>query len=221
MAIILNMTQYRRVDALSDFQVGEDVDFFYPIVGDKGYRVVGTVTNIFVNREHAEDTYIRVKMNGIEGDYPISEIVLPEDLELGVKVMCGAGAVLPKYATPGSSGFDFIALEHVVLNRFIPTVVGTGLYFEIPTGYELQVRGRSGLALKGITISNGVGTVDSDYRGEVGIILTNISQTPYMIEAGDKIAQGIIAPIARPELTQSDSLSATVRGVGGYGSTGR
>jgi dUTP pyrophosphatase len=99
--------------------------------------------------------------------------------------------------------------------------VGTGLYLEIPVGYEAQVRPRSGLALKhGVTVLNAPGTIDADYRGEVGVILVNLSDSPFEIKVGDRIAQLVISPVARAEFEDASGLTATERGAGGFGSTG-
>ncbi|HOK19045.1 MAG TPA: dUTP diphosphatase [Thermosynergistes sp.] len=128
---------------------------------------------------------------------------------------------LPSYATFGASGVDLRAAEEVTINPGEWVSVGTGLYIELPPGYEGQVRPRSGLALRwGGTVLNAPGTVDSDYRGEVRVILINHGKDPFHIEVGDRIAQLVIAPVARGELQVADELSSTERGKGGFGSTG-
>jgi dUTP pyrophosphatase len=136
-------------------------------------------------------------------------------------------AIIPVYAKPGDSGFDICACmpDHygngVQLQYRDQWAVPTGLAFEIPEGYELQIRPRSGLASKnGITVLNAPGTVDSGYRGEVGVILINHSTAPFTITHGMKIAQGVICPVVRAELVESDELGDTERGDGGFGSTG-
>ena len=130
---------------------------------------------------------------------------------------------LPQYQTPGSAGMDLrAALGEVVTipageRRFVPT----GLAIEIPPGYEGQVRPRSGLALRhGVGIVNAPGTIDSDYRGEIGIVLVNHGSEPFVVEPLARIAQLVIAPFARAELAVVEALDATERGAGGYGSTG-
>lgn len=130
-------------------------------------------------------------------------------------------ATLPVYATPGSSGFDLSILQDLTLYPREVKLVPTGLAFEIPEGYELQIRPRSGLSLKtSLRIANSPGTVDSDYRGEVSIIVENTAQGGLLnLTAGQKIAQGVIVPIIRAEL-EFDDLNETVRGSGGFGSTG-
>jgi dUTP pyrophosphatase len=133
----------------------------------------------------------------------------------------------PEYATDGASGFDLRANleESVTLQPMERKLIPTGLYFEIPSNFEIQVRPRSGLALKkGITVLNTPGTVDADYRGEVGIILINLSNEPFVIEHGERIAQAVIATVTAKQiisLEQVDSIDEnTDRGTGGFGSTG-
>ncbi len=136
-------------------------------------------------------------------------------------------AVVPKYATPGSSGFDLVAIEDVIIPSGETKLVKTGLAISVGEGYELQVRPRSGLSLKTfLRVSNSPGTVDSDFIGEVCVIMTNTqdvsrSQLPITIKKGDRIAQGVVCPVIQVEFEEVDSLEATVRGTGGYGSTGK
>jgi len=130
---------------------------------------------------------------------------------------------LPAYQTPGSAGLDLCAAlpEPVQLAPGERRLIPTGLVLEIPTGYEGQVRPRSGLALKhGITVVNSPGTIDADFRGEVGIVLINHGSAPYVVEPLSRIAQLVFAKVEQFELELSDSLSETSRGSGGYGSTG-
>lgn len=129
---------------------------------------------------------------------------------------------LPAYETPGSAGMDLRAAEELLIVPGGWVSVGTGLFLEIPEGYEAQVRPRSGLALKkGITVLNAPGTIDSDYRGEVRVILINHSGEEFQVRAGDRIAQMVIAPVVQAALDETDKLNATLRGPGGFGSTGR
>ncbi|MDL2298720.1 dUTP diphosphatase [Synergistaceae bacterium OttesenSCG-928-D05] len=142
--------------------------------------------------------------------------------KLIVKVKASGDVTLPAYATPGSSGMDLRASEHAVIPAGGYGAVGTGLYLEMPTGVEAQVRPRSGLALKqGITVLNSPGTVDSDYRGEVRIILVNHSKTDFKIEPGDRIAQMVFATVTQVELQRVDEIDETERSSGGFGSTGK
>jgi dUTP pyrophosphatase len=130
---------------------------------------------------------------------------------------------LPAYATEGSAGMDIRAhLESpVTLQPLERSLIATGLFIELPSGYEAQIRPRSGLAVKqGITCLNTPGTIDSDYRGEVKVILINLSDIPQMIAPGDRIAQMIIAKTERAELFLVQQLNDTVRGAGGFGHTG-
>jgi dUTP pyrophosphatase len=134
----------------------------------------------------------------------------------------GEGLPLPAYATPGAAGMDIVAAEALALQPGQRHAVATGFAIAIPEGHEVQVRPRSGLALKhGITCLNTPGTIDSDYRGEVKVILANLGQDPFQVVRGERIAQLVPAPMLRAELTEVDSLDPTARGIGGFGSTGR
>ena len=133
------------------------------------------------------------------------------------------GLPLPQYATADSAGMDLLAAVHedVILRPMERVLVPTGIAIALPAGYEAQVRPRSGLALKhGITVLNTPGTVDADYRGEVGVILINLSHTPFVVPRGMRIAQMIIAPYTRAVWEVVDTLPDTQRGSGGFGSTG-
>ncbi len=135
---------------------------------------------------------------------------------------------LPGYETEGSAGMDIRAnfpaetrAEGITLAVGARALIPTGLKFEIPLGYEVQIRPRSGLALKhGVTLVNAPGTIDSDYRGEVGMILINLGDEPFRITHGERVAQMVFAQVARCEITEVTSLTSTERGVGGFGSTG-
>jgi len=130
---------------------------------------------------------------------------------------------LPSYATPGSVGLDLCAAveDGVVLEPGERALIPTGLIIEIPEGYEGQIRPRSGLALKkGITVLNSPGTIDSDYRGEVKVILINLGKEKVEIKRGERIAQLVIAPVVRVDLEETPDISETLRGGGGFGSTG-
>lgn len=131
---------------------------------------------------------------------------------------------LPAYETIGSAGLDIRAFieETIVLKPFERKLIKTGLFLEIPVGYEAQVRPRSGFALKnGVTVLNTPGTIDADYRGEVGVILINLSQENVEIHSGDRIAQLVFAKVEQADWTQVEMLSETERGEGGFGSTGK
>lgn len=128
---------------------------------------------------------------------------------------------LPAYQTEHSAGMDLVASHGASIGPMNRVLVGTGLAFEIPVGCEGQIRPRSGLAANhGVTVLNSPGTIDADYRGELKVLLVNLSQTPFRIEAGDRIAQFVIAPVLRCGLDVVDELQATERGAGGFGSTG-
>jgi dUTP pyrophosphatase len=139
-----------------------------------------------------------------------------------VRLPHGADLPLPAYATVGAAGMDVVAAEDVTIPPGGRHAVATGFAFAIPDGYEVQVRPRSGLALKhGVTCLNTPGTIDSDYRGEVKVILANLGDAPFPIRRGERIAQLVPAPVLRAELAEVDALDATARGAGGFGSTGR
>lgn len=132
-------------------------------------------------------------------------------------------AQLPTYATDGAAGMDLYAAneEPITLAPLERKLVPLGFTMELPSGYETQIRPRSGMAIKrGITLSNCVGTVDEDYRGEVCVGLVNLSREDYTIQKGDRITQMVIAPVTRAIITEADELAETVRGEGGFGSTG-
>lgn len=134
----------------------------------------------------------------------------------------GEGLPPPAYATDGAAGMDVVAAEDVTLAPGARHAVATGYAMAIPAGYEVQVRPRSGLALKhGITCLNTPGTIDSDYRGEVKVILANLGSEPFEVKRGERIAQLVPAPVQHATLDLVDDLDATTRGSGGFGSTGR
>jgi dUTP pyrophosphatase len=143
--------------------------------------------------------------------------------KIDVKVIASEGAVIPSYKTDGAAGADVCALlkEPVTILPGAFEMLPTGLFFEIPQGYEIQVRPRSGLAAKnGITVLNTPGTIDSDYRGELKIILINLGHEPFIVNNGERIAQIIVSPVTVADFKLTDSLSDTERGEKGFGSTG-
>ena len=140
-----------------------------------------------------------------------------------VKVINRSQHDLPKYETAASAGIDLRAnlAKAYTLQPLERTLVQTGLFLEIPVGYEAQVRPRSGLALKkGITVLNTPGTIDADYRGEIGVVLVNISNQPFVINDGERIAQLVFTKVEQAEFLEVEELSSTERGAGGFGSTG-
>lgn len=142
---------------------------------------------------------------------------------LKVKVVNKSKHPLPQYATEGAAGMDLRANidEPIVLKPLERKLIPTGLYISLPVGYEAQVRPRSGLALKhGICVTNTPGTVDADYRGQVGVILINLSNEDFVVEDGERIAQMVIAKHERAEWLPVEELDETERGAGGYGHTG-
>lgn len=134
----------------------------------------------------------------------------------------GEGLPLPAYASDGAAGLDIVSAEDLTLDPGERHAVATGFAIAIPPGFEVQVRPRSGLALKhGITCLNTPGTIDSDYRGEVKVILANLGSEPFEVRRGERIAQLVPAPVLRAAFVEVDSLDSTGRGAGGFGSTGR
>ena len=140
-----------------------------------------------------------------------------------IKIINKSNHELPHYETIASAGMDLRAniTEAITLKPLARTIVKTGLFIELPIGFEAQVRPRSGLAAKkGVTVLNAPGTIDADYRGEIGVILVNISNEDFVIENGERIAQLVIAKHERAEWKEVEVLSDTDRGAGGFGSTG-
>ncbi|MBJ2161125.1 MAG: dUTP diphosphatase [Muribaculaceae bacterium] len=140
-----------------------------------------------------------------------------------IRVINTSGNPLPEYATASSAGMDIRAMlgEPVVLMPGQRTLVPTGLKVEIPDGYEMQLRPRSGLALRsGITLVNTPGTIDADYRGEIGVILINLSQEPFTINPGERICQAVVAPVVHIQWEEASDLTESERGAGGFGHSG-
>ena len=146
-----------------------------------------------------------------------------------ILILKDAGAdpdlALPAYETPGAAGADLrddLAGAEITLAPLQRALIPTGLRMQIPPGFEVQVRARSGAALRdGLSLVNGVGTIDADYRGPLGVIAINLSDQPLVIRHGDRIAQIVVAPVVQARFIASDSLDETARGSGGFGSTGR
>lgn len=148
---------------------------------------------------------------------------LQHDNMVTVKIINKGKQPMPAYATPQSAGMDLRANieESFILKPLQRRLVPTGLYIALPEGYEAQVRPRSGLALKhGITVLNSPGTIDADYRGELGIVLVNLSDTDFTVNPGERIAQMVIAKCEQATLIEVEQLDETERGAGGYGHTG-
>ncbi len=142
---------------------------------------------------------------------------------MNVKIINKSDNPLPKYATQSSAGVDLYANndEPLKLSSLERTLVPTGIFIELPVGYEAQVRPRSGLAVKnGVTVLNSPGTIDADYRGEIKVILVNLSNEDFIIKKGDRIAQMIISKYQQVDWQETDKLSETSRGAGGFGHTG-
>lgn len=145
---------------------------------------------------------------------------LPVNVEVK-RLPHGEGLPLPAYATSGAAGMDVVSAEDVAIAPGARHAVATGLSVAIPLGYEIQVRPRSGLAFKhGITVPNTPGTIDSDYRGELKVLLINHGTEPFEIARGDRVAQLVLAPVVQAAWSEVEELDATERGAGGFGSTG-
>ena len=147
---------------------------------------------------------------------------LPEQVPVRVRRLPhGEGLALPAYATDGAAGMDVLAAEEVTIAPGHRYAVATGLAVAIPQGYEIQVRPRSGLALKhGLTVANTPGTIDSDYRGELKVIMINHGAESFAIARGDRVAQLVLAPVTQATWDEVEELDATARGASGFGSTG-
>jgi dUTP pyrophosphatase len=142
-------------------------------------------------------------------------------MKLKIKKL-NSDAIIPAYQTKEAAGFDLHSIEDVIINPGERKLIGTGLAFEIEKGYEIQIRPRSGLAYKhGITVLNTPGTIDSDYRGEIKVLLINHAKEAFEIKKGDRIAQAVVAPVIQAEIIEVEKLSDTERGSGGFGSTGK
>jgi dUTP pyrophosphatase len=145
----------------------------------------------------------------------------PEVPVLVKRLPHGEGLPLPAYATEGAAGMDVVSAEDLELAPGARHAVATGISIAIPAGYEIQVRPRSGLALKhGVTVPNTPGTIDSDYRGELKVIMINLGTESFSIRRGDRVAQLVLAPVTRGTWLEVEELDATARGEGGFGSTG-
>ena len=146
---------------------------------------------------------------------------MTENLVLKIKRM-HKNAKIPFYAKPGDAGMDLCSVASYLINPHERVLVATGWAVEVPLGYEMQIRPRSGLALKeGITVLNTPGTIDSGYRNEIGVILQNHSNKPYQVNEGDRIAQAVIKKVETVQILEVDELSSSERGKGGFGSTGK
>lgn len=144
--------------------------------------------------------------------------------KITVKCVASKGAIIPEYKTAGAAGADLYAFldSPVTILPGKSAMIPTGLFFEIPEGYEIQVRPRSGLAAKnGVTVLNTPGTIDSDYRGEIKVILINLGDKEFVVNNGERIAQMVIAPVIQAAFEITENLSQTERGAGGFGSTGK
>ena len=138
-----------------------------------------------------------------------------------VKVINRSGNPLPEYKTIGAAAADIASDEDVVLEAGETLPIRTGLYVEVPDGWQISIRSRSGMSTMGVVVANAPATIDCDYRGEVKVILSNTGRSPVMINAGDRIAQLLLEPVTHIQWVDADELSATERGEGGLGHTGR
>jgi dUTP pyrophosphatase len=141
-------------------------------------------------------------------------------LSLNLNIKLGPNGIIPTYATDGAACFDIYSAEYCCWEAGMTVTISTDLYVEVPSGYEMQIRSRSGSSIRGVVVANAPGTIDSDYRGEVKIILHNQSMWPVQVRKGERIAQGCISPVQRVSFTEVEELNCTQRGAGGFGSTG-
>jgi dUTP pyrophosphatase len=146
---------------------------------------------------------------------------IASDKRIKVAIKSEDGKLIPQYATKGSVGVDLKAKKRVQCPPGEVTQIGTGIYVEVPEGYELQIRARSGLAKQGLIVANAPGTIDSDYRGEIIVLMFNLTNTVFTFEHGERIAQAVLSPVARIEWERKKELGDTDRGNGGFGSTGK
>lgn len=149
-----------------------------------------------------------------------SESVSVEQVNVRIKLL-DKKAIIPQYKSELAAGADLHSVEEVFLDPHETKLVKTGIAIEIPVGFEVQIRPRSGLAKKGITVANAPGTIDADYRGEIGVLLTNLNSTATeKLKVGTRIAQMVVCPVKQAKFTLVESLTDTKRGSGGFGSTG-
>lgn len=139
---------------------------------------------------------------------------------MNIKIKLGPNGIIPTYATDGSACFDIYSAEYCCWEAGMTVTISTDLYVEVPQGYEMQIRSRSGLSCDGIVVANAPATIDSDYRGEVKIILHNQSQRARCVTKGQRIAQGCIQPVLNVDFLLVEELNCTQRGSNGFGSTG-
>jgi dUTP pyrophosphatase len=145
-------------------------------------------------------------------------------MSMKIRIKNTSSHAAPEYATAHSAGMDLRAslTEEVTLQPLERRLIPTGLFFEIPEGYEVQIRPRSGLAFKnGVTVLNAPGTIDADYRGEIGVLLVNLSNEPFVVKDGERVAQMVVAPYTQAGWEEVNELTDTLRGTGGFGSTGK
>ncbi len=142
--------------------------------------------------------------------------------KMTIKIINRSDNPLPKYESDGAAGVDLYAAEDCILRNGVVSLVSTGIYVQLPKGCEAQIRGRSGLALRyGVMLVNGIGTIDSDYRGEIKVIMTTCKQEPYAIQKGQRIAQMVFTKFIEAEFELTDRLEETIRDEGGFGSSGK
>ena len=226
------MTVYENYDSIMLKSVNEQY-FAISVTNRAGEEVEVTLPTLVVEKgmKWYKENFVTVTLP--KENTPPAPKIRPARVPLGFKKL-DPRAIMPRYAHVGDAGMDVFALDDVTLPLNAPTMVHTGIAAEIPEGYEIQVRARSGLATKGVTVWNAPGTVDSKYRGEICVILMFISNrlvvtsdnedphvNSYQIQSGDRIAQLVLAPVTEAEPYEVQELSTTDRGTGGFGSTGR
>jgi len=229
---LMDKRKYYIVFEYDFLKLDQEVIFFFD--EDKEQTLFrGRIDGIYTNRKDEGDVWARIELSdGVLGDISIHEVTFelandslydeesPLMLVVNFKKLSPL-ANLPAYATEGSAAFDLEISEEVLIPNGEVVLAPTGLAVEVPFGFELQIRARSGLAIsKRVILANGVGTIDSDYRGEIRIPLMNLSGDTVRLPAGYRAAQGVLAPAFRAAIKEVEVLSTTERGAGGFGSTG-
>ena len=230
MSNIRNRALYTNVFEYDFLRVGDEYEFLHE---PEGVVMSGTLVEMLVSRSNEEDAWLTFRMenDGLIYDFPLSELAFDETHEESEEDNGHAYAVkfvkiydqakLPEYGSEGATGMDFFSPIMAVIMPGESLLVPTGLKIELPDGFDMKLSARSSQGKKGIIVANAPGIVDNDYRGHVQFALWNISKEMYVINVGDKIGQGHLAPVFRGTPLLVEELSETVRGEGGFGSTGR
>lgn len=227
---IRNRLKYANIFEYDFLKVGEVYEFLYEPTQEV---LSGTLQEMFVNRQDEDDVWVSFLITGEAQiyDFKLSSLafdsgeedeVVEDLLGFAVKFVSeDENAILPTYGSEGASGMDFYAIKNYQIPPGASGMVDTGLRIELPDGFEMQLRSRSSIGKRGLILGNGVGTIDNDYRGRVMFAFWNVSPHTVDIERGERIGQGVLAPVFRGIPVLVEELSDTTRGEGGFGSTGR